>query len=374
MKRIQLQLAKLRKARNMTQQELSDIVGTSCQNISKWENGTTTPDITVLPVLADIFQVSVDELLGLVPLKGERYLPEGTDTEDFWDKHLEYLLRTRKTGWNLDYLQFLIRDVWKIEHPVNVLDCGCGYAYMALLLMPLLPKGSTYTGVDFSRELISHGESLLKKAGMQGKLLHEDFCRMHTGQHYDVVLCQSVLRHIGDSHNFIKKMIELGTPGALLICIDSNRELESAGLYIEGMDYAKLCDHQGAWKHWRKEKENGERDYAAAMRNAFVMRELGLKHIQVRMNDRMSFVCPETPGYKQLVEDFIQYNRSWYQDGNEVERLMSHGMTRGEAENYVQKGKTVARFCEEHSEDVSYLSFRGKTIAFGWLGNGGKDE
>lgn len=83
MKRIQLQLAKLRKARNMTQQELSDIVGTSCQNISKWENGTTTPDITVLPVLADFFQVSVDELLGLVPLKGERYLPEGTDTEDF---------------------------------------------------------------------------------------------------------------------------------------------------------------------------------------------------------------------------------------------------------------------------------------------------
>lgn len=167
MKRIQLQLAKLRKARNMTQQELSDIVGTSCQNISKWENGMTAPDITMLPVLADFFQVSVDELLGLVPLKGERYLLEGTDTEDFWDKHLEYLLRTRKTGWNPDYLQFLIRDVWKIEHPVNVLDCGCGYAYMALLFMPLLPEGSTYTGVDFSRELISHGESLLKKAGME---------------------------------------------------------------------------------------------------------------------------------------------------------------------------------------------------------------
>lgn len=374
MKRIQLQLAKLRKARNMTQQELSDIVGTSCQNISKWENGTTTPDITMLPVLSDFFQVSVDELLGLVPLKDERYQPEGTDTEKFWDEHLEYLLRTRKTGWNVDYLQFLIRDVWKIDHPVNVLDCGCGYAYMALLLIPLLPKGSTYTGVDFSRELISHGASLLKKAGIEGKLLQEDFCQMRMGRRYDVVLCQSVLRHIGDSHVFIKKMIESGTSEALLICIDSNRELESAGLYIEGMDYAKLCDHQGAWKHWKKEKENGDRDYAAAMRNAFVMRELGLNNVQVRMNDRMSFVCPETPGYEQMVEDFIQCNKAWYQDGNEVERLMSHGMTRREAENYVQKGNTIARFCEEHSENVSYLNFRGKTIAFGWKGNGGQDE
>lgn len=38
---IQLQLAKLRKARNMTQQELAEVVGTSFQNISKWETGVS---------------------------------------------------------------------------------------------------------------------------------------------------------------------------------------------------------------------------------------------------------------------------------------------------------------------------------------------
>lgn len=363
---IQLQLAKLRKARNMTQQELAEVVGTSFQNISKWETGVTTPDITMLPVLSDFFEVSVDELLGLVPLAEDPYIAEETDSEKFWNQHLEYLLRTRRQSWNMDYLQFLIRQVWKIDHPMDVLDCGCGYGYMAPLLMPLLPEGSTYTGVDFSGELISYGHSLLKRMGIEGKLIHKDFCKFHTKKQYDMVLCQSVLRHLGDSHMFIKKMIEVAAPGALLICIDSNRELECAGLYIEGMDYEELCDHSGAWKHWKAEKEMGNRDYAAAMQNAFVMRELGLRDIEVRMNDKMSFVYPEMPEYDRVVEDFIGHHTAWYQAGNEVSRLMSHGMTKAEAEKYSMRSKRVTDFCEKNKADIKLINFRAKTIAFGW--------
>lgn len=363
---IQLQLAKLRKSRNMTQQELAEVVGTSFQNISKWETGVTTPDITMLPVLAEFFQVSVDELLGLVPLKEDPFIPEETDSEEFWNQHLEYLLRTRKQSWNVDYLRFLIREVWKIDHPVSVLDCGCGYGYMAPLLMPLLPPGSTYTGVDFSGDLISYGRSLLKRTGIKGELLQQDFCRWQTQKKYDVVLCQSVLRHIGDSHTFIRKMIEVAVPGALLICIDSNRELECSGLYVEGMDYAELCDHSGAWKHWKAEKEMGNRDYAAAMQNAFVMRELGLRDIEVRMNDKMSFIYPEMPEYDMVVDDFIGHHTAWYQAGNEMSWLMSHGMTKREAEKYSMRSKKVTEFCEKNKTDIKLINFRAKTIAFGW--------
>lgn len=59
-RKINLMIGELRRARGITQQQLADIVGTSYQNISKWENGVTMPDITVLPVLADYFQISVD--------------------------------------------------------------------------------------------------------------------------------------------------------------------------------------------------------------------------------------------------------------------------------------------------------------------------
>lgn len=114
--RIQFQLSKLRRRKGVTQQEIADIIGTSFQNVSKWENGVTMPDITVLPVLASYFEVTVDELLGLVPLKDEEYICEETDSREFWNERLEYLLRTKKSNWNTDYLKFLIQDVWKIKN------------------------------------------------------------------------------------------------------------------------------------------------------------------------------------------------------------------------------------------------------------------
>lgn len=47
-------------------------VGVSAQAVSKWENNLSCPDITILPELASIFGISVDELLGRTPPKEER--------------------------------------------------------------------------------------------------------------------------------------------------------------------------------------------------------------------------------------------------------------------------------------------------------------
>lgn len=363
---ITLQLAKLRKRNGITQRQLAEELGTSFQNVSKWETGATMPDIALLPVLAAYFQVSVDELLGLVPLKDETYLSKGTGSEAFWNQKLEYLKRTRKNAWNPDYLEFLVKTVWKLDKPVSVLDCGCGYGYLGALLLPLLPGGSTYTGVDFSKNLLDYGEKLFEEEGLPGRFLCEDFLNMELTEQYDVVICQSVLRHLGDSTPFIKKMMEAARFGGLIVCIDSNRELECAGLYVDGMDYAELCDHRGAEKHWKAEKENGDRDYAAAMRNAFVMQKLGLADVEVRMNDRMSFVHPGKKDYAQEVEDFLEQNAQWYKDRDETERLISHGMSKSEAENYSGRGRRIREYFEQHPSEVSYLLFRGKTITFGW--------
>lgn len=57
-------LKALRKSYKLSQSELAERVGTSQRNISYWENGTTQPDIDTLVRLADVFDVSVDELLG----------------------------------------------------------------------------------------------------------------------------------------------------------------------------------------------------------------------------------------------------------------------------------------------------------------------
>ena len=57
------QIAKLRKDRNITQEDLAKKLGVSAQAVSKWENGGA-PDVEMLPEIADYFDVSMDFLFG----------------------------------------------------------------------------------------------------------------------------------------------------------------------------------------------------------------------------------------------------------------------------------------------------------------------
>lgn len=52
----------LRKAKNISQDVLAQYLGVSFQAVSKWENGDTMPDVTLIPALASFFEVSTDEL------------------------------------------------------------------------------------------------------------------------------------------------------------------------------------------------------------------------------------------------------------------------------------------------------------------------
>ncbi len=51
-----------RKDAGMTQEDLAGRIGVSAQAVSKWETGVSMPDILLLPVIADAFDVTVDEL------------------------------------------------------------------------------------------------------------------------------------------------------------------------------------------------------------------------------------------------------------------------------------------------------------------------
>ena len=56
-------ILELRKKNNLSQEELAEKVGVARQTISKWELGETAPDIKQAKHLANIFNVSVDELV-----------------------------------------------------------------------------------------------------------------------------------------------------------------------------------------------------------------------------------------------------------------------------------------------------------------------
>jgi len=62
-------IALLRKQNNMTQEELANKLSVTPQAVSKWENGITSPDISLLGSIAQLFHITTDELLGIEPPK-----------------------------------------------------------------------------------------------------------------------------------------------------------------------------------------------------------------------------------------------------------------------------------------------------------------
>lgn len=68
-------LQRFRKRANLTQEEVATKLNITPQAVSKWENDVSAPDISLLGEIADMFGVTVDELLGRQPQT--IYLPEG---------------------------------------------------------------------------------------------------------------------------------------------------------------------------------------------------------------------------------------------------------------------------------------------------------
>ena len=58
-------IKRLRKERDITQEEFAEVMGVSCQSISRWENSTCYPDIELIPTIAAFFGISTDKLMGV---------------------------------------------------------------------------------------------------------------------------------------------------------------------------------------------------------------------------------------------------------------------------------------------------------------------
>ncbi len=65
-------LKKYRLLKNLTQEDVAELLGITSQSVSKWERAECYPDITFLPALANIFETSVDVLLGMNTIRAEQ--------------------------------------------------------------------------------------------------------------------------------------------------------------------------------------------------------------------------------------------------------------------------------------------------------------
>ncbi len=123
----------LRKAQGITQEKLAVYLNISYQAISKWENGTALPDITLVPQIANFFGVSADELL---------CMKETEETEEL--KEYEKIYReNNRLGKMFDNI-VLSREVLT-KYPRN-------YQWMLNLSYPLIQYNDTEEHNKYSLE------------------------------------------------------------------------------------------------------------------------------------------------------------------------------------------------------------------------------
>jgi len=123
----------LRKAQDITQEKLAAYLNISYQAVSKWENGTALPDITLVPQIANFFGVSADELL---------CMKDTEETEEL--KEYEKIYReNNRLGKMLDNI-VLSREVLT-KYPRN-------YQWMLNLSYPLIQYNDTDEHRKFSAE------------------------------------------------------------------------------------------------------------------------------------------------------------------------------------------------------------------------------
>lgn len=337
---INLKIAELRKSKGISQQDLAEVFGISFQSVSKWETGSTMPDITLLPDIAEYFNVSIDELLGIKPLSNEVYMPTNTDDRNSWNGKKDKVLKNRKYFWNEDYLSFLIKEVWKVKGPINVIEFRCGEGYFGRQLLKLLPEGSTYTGVD-NEYYVNKAEANLKDISDKTNFIISDVYSFVDNKKYDITFSQAALRHMNKPMEVLKVMIKATKENGVVACIDVNRELEKEG-----------------------------RDYAVGMRLPFYMRELGLKDVDVRMNDKVMYVNPEMKDYEEKTQDLMEIN-GWDKphtiagDEETIELFMNRGLTRSEAEAYTKLHYKISDFFRNNKDRKSFLKVQGLLITYG---------
>ncbi len=102
-------IRRFRKKHDLTQEALAERLGVTYQSVSRWENGTTYPDLELLPAISELLSVTVDELIGMPQIEKEKRASETVD---------ELCRECRKQEYDADRIVEILRDI-----RLNYIDC-----------------------------------------------------------------------------------------------------------------------------------------------------------------------------------------------------------------------------------------------------------
>ncbi|WP_242236401.1 class I SAM-dependent methyltransferase [Bacillus cereus group sp. BfR-BA-01316] len=283
-----------------------------------------------------------------------------------WNSRLAYLRNTRDLYYNDDYLSFLVNSVWKITEPVHIVDYGCGYGYLGLILLPLLPNGSKYTGIDSGEALIAEARELFRTLPYESEFLEGDATEIELKNKYDIAVSHAFLLHMNSPKTMLQKMINSIEEGGKIICFEPNWISNMSSYTLDGVIQSEIIRLGVLQKLFEEDAHRSGKDGNIGMKIPIYLSELGVKNIACRVSDKVNFLDSninqnEKQGlYNSLKEEGIASNPGEKQQF--INRLMSRGLTFAEA---LAQYEAELRFFEVFHIHSSLLYAPNMRITFG---------
>jgi len=280
----------------------------------------------------------------------------------FWDGQIEYLKKTGSLYYNEDYIRFLVERVWRITSPVDMLDYGCGFGHLGLRLLPLLPSGSKYTGIDAGTDLIRRARELFRHSPFETEFIEGDFHAVAFERKYDLVLCHAVLLHMTDPMPLLRKMRDSVKPGGKIIAFEPHWNGNHAGYYFEGMELSEVMPLGLLQELFERDLKRTGKDGNIGIRLPVYFNALGLRDVQCRVSDKVNVYDPSVPGEGASK----LYDAMRFADPGEYEPyvrgLIDRGMSPEEARRQYEAEKRLA---QAFTPSTAAVYSPGMKITFG---------
>jgi len=252
-----------------------------------------------------------------------------------WNSKLTYLKNTRDLYYNDDYVSFLVNIVWKITKPVHIVDYGCGYGYLGLVLMPLLPKGSKYTGIDSGETLLAEARGLFRFLPYESQFIEGDATEIESNDTYDIAICHAFLLHMSSPKTMLQKMMHSVKSGGKIICFEPHWISNMSSYSLNGEKQSEIIRLGALQQLFESDTQRSGKDGNVGMKIPMFLSELGAKNIECRVSDKVNFLDSNMQHndkqslYHSLKEEGIAGNPGDKEQF--IDRLMTRGLTYNDA-------------------------------------------
>lgn len=175
-------ICRYRKEKGYTQDELGKILGLSFQAISKWETGQALPDITLLPEISKVFEISIDKLLGY-------------PNQDKQVTIYEEVYKTEEYYWGVTPSMTCLKilELLPPSRHLKLLDIGCGEGKDAVFFAK---NGYDVTAFDISDAGLKKTEQLAKNFAVNINVFKADILDFRLDERFDILYSSGVFHYI----------------------------------------------------------------------------------------------------------------------------------------------------------------------------------